>query len=180
MADHKSSKPLAQHHTCTSNNDDKVLLPTQSVESWPILKSYLLTRPSRQPVMISWSVARREVTLSLESSSTCVQHRYQHYRFHTGNQAPFRLSVCFALIVHRIYLYYFVCFACLEFKAASTRAPTQPGLKTSRVILARVKSLECRHDVLRRCLLACFPPFFVPLCPLFCSLMLKPMVQSYS
>ena len=46
-------------------------------------------------------------------------------------RAPSRFSVmssffytCFASIVQCIYLYYFVCFACLEFKAASTRAST--------------------------------------------------------
>ena len=76
-------------------------------------------------------------------------HRCQHYRFWVGYPAywaPSRFSgktfgfFC-KFCIDRTYLYQFLCFACLEFKAASTRSLTQPRLKISRVILARAISV---------------------------------------
>ena len=109
---------------------------------------------------------------------TLVYHRRQHYRFRVGNhtfRAPSRFSfkmsrffACFALIVQCVHLYYFVCFACLKFKDASTWVPNCPGLNISRVIflvlllghLAPRGAVGARHDRL--------PPQLSPLLPVVC------------
>ena len=91
------------------------------------------------------------VERSITVSSVLLCHRCKHYRFRVENTAfrvPSHFSgkmshffAHFALTMAGIYLYYFVCFASLELKAASTLAPTWPGLKIYQVILPRAKSM---------------------------------------
>ena len=76
-----------------------------------------------------------------ESHAKCVRlgrsaYRCKFYHFRAGNPAfrwpfyfPVKLSCfCahFTLIVY-VYIYIVLCFSCLEFKAASTRAAILPG-----------------------------------------------------